>query len=79
MAAGGSGTGGSGTGGALPMCTAPQGTQGYTTRFWDCCKPSCAWPGNVSDRNPVKSCNQQNQNTGSSTQSACSNNDTFTY
>src|SRR5690606_12571556 len=19
----------------------------YTTRFWDCCKPHCGWPGNV--------------------------------
>ncbi|KAI9024662.1 endo-glucanase RCE3 [Hyaloraphidium curvatum] len=20
---------------------------GWTTRYWDCCKPSCAWPGNT--------------------------------
>ena len=46
---------------------------GYTTRFWDCCKPSCSWPGNVSGGNPAVSCNQQNQTTSSSTQSACSN------
>jgi hypothetical protein len=73
VARGGSGTGGSGTGGTPPVqCTAPQGTQGWTTRFWDCCKPSCSWPNNVGGRNPVKSCNQQNQTTGSSTQSACS-------
>lgn len=59
------------------MCTPPQGTTGYTTRFWDCCKPSCSWPGNVGGRNPVKSCNQQNQSTGSSTQSACSGGGAF--
>ncbi|CAF3042522.1 unnamed protein product, partial [Rotaria sp. Silwood2] len=30
---------------------------GFTTRYWDCCKPSCAWPGKVSGSNTyVKSC-----------------------
>ncbi|KAJ3046912.1 hypothetical protein HK097_000404, partial [Rhizophlyctis rosea] len=24
---------------------AAQGTPGNTTRYWDCCKPSCSWPG----------------------------------
>ncbi|XP_057655343.1 endoglucanase-like [Diorhabda carinulata] len=29
---------------------------GTTTRYWDCCKPTCAWPGNVNYQTPVKSC-----------------------
>lgn len=27
-----------------------------TTRYWDCCKPSCAWPGKASVSSPVKVC-----------------------
>ncbi|CAG0900644.1 unnamed protein product [Darwinula stevensoni] len=30
---------------------------GTTTRYWDCCKPSCSWPGKVSGSNAfVKTC-----------------------
>lgn len=32
---------------------------GTTTRYWDCCKPSCAWPGKAelaSGSNPVTTC-----------------------
>lgn len=25
---------------------------GQTTRYWDCCKTSCAWSGKVSFNNP---------------------------
>lgn len=28
---------------------------GRTTRYWDCCKPSCGWPGK-GPANPVHSC-----------------------
>ena len=31
------------------------GAFGYATRYWDCCKPSCAWEDN-SPGNPTKSC-----------------------
>lgn len=27
-----------------------------TTRYWDCCKPSCAWPGKAQVSSPVKVC-----------------------
>jgi hypothetical protein len=56
------------------QCTPPTGgSQGFTTRFWDCCKPSCAWAANAGGRHPVNSCNQQNQSIGASDQqSACS-------
>jgi hypothetical protein len=32
---------------------------GTTTRYWDCCKPSCAWPGKVNlatGATPVRTC-----------------------
>ena len=50
---------------------------GFTTRFWDCCKPSCAWPGNVNGKSPTKSCNQQNQSTDSNAQSSCNGGTSF--
>ena len=75
----GTGSGGTpGSGGAPVMCTPPTGgSQGYTTRFWDCCKPSCSWSGNTGGKNPAKSCNKQNQSVGSGNQSACSNGDAY--
>ena len=29
-----------------------------TTRYWDCCKPSCGWSGKASVSSPVKSCDK---------------------
>jgi hypothetical protein len=30
---------------------------GKSTRYWDCCKPSCSWVGKAAYRtNPVKTC-----------------------
>jgi hypothetical protein len=31
---------------------------GKTTRYWDCCKPSCGWSGKASVTAPVKSCDK---------------------
>mmetsp|Transcript_6459 Transcript_6459/g.19616 ORF Transcript_6459/g.19616 Transcript_6459/m.19616 type:complete len:451 (+) Transcript_6459:30-1382(+) len=28
----------------------------YTTGYWDCCKPSCSWPGKGNVDRPVRSC-----------------------
>lgn len=70
-------TGGApGSGGAPVTCTPPSGgSQGYTTRFWDCCKPSCAWTQNAGGKTPAKTCNKQNQTVGAANQSACSGGD----
>lgn len=38
------------------------GQDGFTTRYWDCCKPHCGWPGNAG--NPISSCDQSNANMG---------------
>nr|5GLX_A Chain A, Glycoside hydrolase family 45 protein [Thermothielavioides terrestris NRRL 8126] len=29
---------------------------GQSTRYWDCCKPSCAWPGKAAVSQPVYAC-----------------------
>lgn len=58
--------------GGLPPITG--GTNGYATRFWDCCKPHCAWTANVpGGTNPVTSCSQSNASLGSNydVQSSC--------
>jgi hypothetical protein len=35
----------------------PIGTdKGTTTRYWDCCKPSCAWPGKFEYKTNIKLC-----------------------
>ena len=38
------------------------GEMGFTTRYWDCCKPHCGWPSNAS--RPISSCDQNNGNMG---------------
>ena len=37
------------------------GQNGFASRYWDCCKPSCAWPGN-SGGNVARTCDA-NMNT----------------
>jgi len=35
----------------------PVGTEeGVTTRYYDCCKPSCSWPGKADVTQPVRQC-----------------------
>ncbi|KAJ8088880.1 hypothetical protein PM082_014126 [Marasmius tenuissimus] len=31
---------------------------GVTTRYWDCCKPSCSWPGKAPVTKPVTTCDK---------------------
>lgn len=38
------------------------GEAGFTTRYWDCCKPHCGWPNNSG--RPINSCDQGNNNMG---------------
>jgi hypothetical protein len=34
-----------------------QGTDGYATRYWDCCKPHCSWADNVpAGMEPLRTC-----------------------
>ena len=51
---------------------------GTTTRYWDCCKPSCAWP----DKGPsstVATCSKDGGNViGNNDQSGCNGGPSFT-
>ncbi|KAK4101611.1 glycoside hydrolase family 45 protein [Parathielavia hyrcaniae] len=44
---------------------------GKTTRYWDCCKPSCGWPGKGG--NPIRTCDRSDNvlNDGGNTRSGC--------
>lgn len=59
---------------ALPF----RSNEAFTTRYWDCCKPSCAWPGKASVTNPVKTCNKQDNVIDANRPSACAGGDAFT-
>jgi hypothetical protein len=53
---GGATTQGGNGGASGPGTTNPPitGSQGWASRYWDCCKPSCGWTGNSNP--PVPSC-----------------------
>ncbi|KAI4734370.1 hypothetical protein E4T50_15102 [Aureobasidium sp. EXF-12298] len=45
---------------------------GKTTRYWDCCKGSCAWPGKADVSAPITTCDKNdNPLTDANTASAC--------
>lgn len=43
----------------------------YTTTYWDCCKPSCSWPGKGTLGKPVRSCHADGSTAGVNERSAC--------
>jgi hypothetical protein len=43
----------------------------YVTGYWDCCKPSCAWPGKGNVNAPVKSCRVDGSPAGVNDTSVC--------
>jgi len=67
--AAGQSTGGSGTG-LQPVSGGASGS-GKTTRYWDCCKPSCAWSGKGAVTKPVDTCDANGNRVGVDTKSAC--------
>jgi len=75
---GGSGGGGNdGSGGGLgddnPWGNVTGGQNGWASRYWDCCKQSCAWANNAGG-NPVDSCGGNGSNViGPDDASACPN------
>lgn len=80
---GGSGQGGSSqgasttvaaTGGAqnVTVNRLTNGQDGWASRYWDCCKPSCGWKANAAGKSPVTSCDKNNQKLSDpDAQSAC--------
>ncbi|KAK4225982.1 RlpA-like double-psi beta-barrel-protein domain-containing protein-containing protein [Podospora fimiseda] len=41
---------------ALPLTAQAASGSGKSTRYWDCCKPSCSWPGKAAVSAPVFAC-----------------------
>ncbi len=66
-------TGGSTGGASVPLLS--NGTQGKTTRYWDCCKPSCGWKANAQaagKSSPATSCAKDGSTTvGPDDKNAC--------
>ncbi|EIE78620.1 hypothetical protein RO3G_03324 [Rhizopus delemar RA 99-880] len=52
---------------------------GVTTRYWDCCKASCSWPGKANVSSPVKSCNKDGVTalSDSNVQSGCNGGNSY--
>ncbi|KAJ9629959.1 hypothetical protein H2203_002344 [Taxawa tesnikishii (nom. ined.)] len=47
--------------GIVSMANAQASGSGTTTRYWDCCKGSCAWSGKADVSNPVTTCDINDQ------------------
>lgn len=60
---------------AASSVSAQASGSGSTTRYWDCCKPSCAWRGNAGNVNgAVRTCDVNNQPLGNQdARSGCDN------
>jgi hypothetical protein len=66
-------TGGT-TGGGVTVTKITNGQNGTTTRYWDCCMPSCSWSANASGKSPVKVCGKDGTSfTSESARNACDN------
>ena len=56
----------------LPAAVHAVSGNGKSTRYWDCCKPSCAWTGKASVSHPVYTCDKSdNPLADFDTQSGC--------
>ena len=44
---------------AFSMLEVGEAARGVTTRYWDCCKPSCSWSGKAQVSKPVNTCDRQ--------------------
>jgi len=53
---------------------------GKSTRYWDCCKPSCSWSGKASVFNPVNTCSRDGKQIirDVNAQSGCGGGNAFT-
>ena len=43
------------------LITTALSTSAITTRYWDCCKPSCSWPSKAQVSSPVLTCNKNDK------------------
>jgi hypothetical protein len=63
------GTGGAspGTGGSSSVMEPPRlssGSNGWASRYWDCCKPACGWTANVRKGSPMAACDKSDNSLG---------------
>jgi len=59
--------------------TSSDAIAGQTTRYWDCCKPSCAWSGKGPVTRPVLTCAQDGvTGLGENEQSGCNSGPAYT-
>ncbi|KAK0733149.1 glycoside hydrolase family 45 protein [Lasiosphaeria miniovina] len=64
---------------SLPLYVYAASGSGQSTRYWDCCKPSCSWPGKASVNQPVFACDANNNHLSSfDTPSGCVGGSAFT-
>jgi hypothetical protein len=70
-ASGGSSSSSTSNGGTVTVPPITNGSDGWASRYWDCCKPSCGWSENAGGK-PVASCSQDNAKMSDfKAQSAC--------
>ncbi|KAH6657357.1 family 45 glycoside hydrolase [Truncatella angustata] len=59
---------------ATYACAQGSSGSGQTTRYWDCCKPSCGWGMKTNSGKYVGTCDKSDNHLGSSdTKSGCDN------
>ncbi|KAH7361233.1 endoglucanase 1 precursor [Pyrenochaeta sp. MPI-SDFR-AT-0127] len=51
--------------------------EAITTRFWDCCKPSCAWNGKADVSKPVAACTADDKPTDMAAGTGCNGGSAF--
>jgi hypothetical protein len=51
--------------------------EAVTTRFWDCCKPSCGWDGKADVSHPVSSCSPDDKPVDIATGTGCNGGGAF--
>ncbi|KAF2017334.1 glycoside hydrolase family 45 protein [Aaosphaeria arxii CBS 175.79] len=51
--------------------------EAVTTRFWDCCKPSCGWDGKADFLAPVQTCNKDDKPTSKKAGTGCNGGDGY--
>lgn len=70
-ASGASSSSSASNGGTISVQPITNGSDGWASRYWDCCKPSCGWSENAGGK-PVPSCTQDNTKmSDAKAQSAC--------
>ncbi|KAF4976437.1 hypothetical protein FZEAL_6875, partial [Fusarium zealandicum] len=64
---------------AAPLAVHAASGNGHSTRYWDCCKPSCSWGGKASVSAPVLTCDKNdNPLTDANAPSGCNGGSAFT-